>query len=116
MVPGNAALYPQGVEEIARHQDVLGNVTVENRMQFLLYRVTNGQVDSTDAANWLLMLQNWIQSQSAAGLAPRLGDDPGRERIWAQQGRLRNISQPGTGKYAVSLIAEYVKIMEGENE
>lgn len=114
MAPGFAGLYPQGIEEITRHQDVLGNVTVENRLKILLYRASTGQQDSPEAANWLLNLQNWIQSQSAAGLAPRLGDDPARERIWAQQGRLHNASQSGTGKYAVTITAEYVKMTEGE--
>ena len=108
-VPGCAGLYPQGVEEVSRHSDVLGNVTVENRLRFMLYRVSAGQCDSTDAAIWLLQLQNWIQSQSTAGMAPRLGDDPARERIRAEQGKLRNASQSGTGKYAVTITAEYVK-------
>lgn len=108
-VPGNAGLYPQGVEELSRHSDVLGNVTVENRLRLVLYRVSAGQSDSTDAANWLLQLQNWMQSQSAAGRAPRLGDDPAREQIRAEQGKLRNASQSGTGKYAVTITAEYVK-------
>ena len=108
-VPGNSGLYPEGVEEITRREDVLGNVTVQNRLHFTLYRVTKGQQDNEENSQWLLQFQNWVQQQSALGLAPSFGDDPKQEKIQAKQGRLKSASQTGTGKYAVAITAEYVK-------
>ena len=108
-VPGNAGLFPVGMEEVGRREDVLGNVTVSCRCRFSLYRVTTGQGDNTHNAQWLLDFQNWIQAQSAAHLAPAFGDEPAREQIRAEKGRLKNASQTGTGIYAVELTAEFVK-------
>lgn len=107
--PGNAGLYPEGLEERSRKTDVLGNVTVENRLRFMVYRVTAGQQDNEKNSTWLLALQNWVQQQSANGLAPRFGDDPSRERLRAEQGKLKTAFQTGTGKYAVKLTADFIK-------
>lgn len=108
-VPGNAGLYPEGVEEVSRREDVLGHVTVQNRLHLVLYRITPGQQDNGENSRWLLEFQTWVQKQCALGLAPRFGDDPTQERIRAEQGKLRSASQTGTGKYAVAITAEYVK-------
>lgn len=108
-VPGNAGLYPGGVEELVRREDVLGNVTVHNRLLFVLYRLTPGQQDNRENSAWLLQLQNWVQQQSASGLAPCFGDDPKQERICAQRGKLQAATHTGTGKYAVTITADYVK-------
>lgn len=108
-VPGNAGLYPGGLEEVARREDVLGYVTVQNRLHFVLYRVTPGQQDNGENSRWLLEFQTWVQKQCALGLAPHFGDDPTQERIRAEQGKLKSASQTGTGKYAVAITAEYVK-------
>lgn len=107
--PGNAGLYPGGLEELSRKEDVLGNVTVKNRCAFTLYRVATGQQDGKYNAAWLLDFQDWVQQQSAAGLAPQFGDDPRRERLWAQKGKLKTANQTGTGLYAVTLTAEFVR-------
>lgn len=111
-LPGNAGLYPEGLEQVSRREDVLGNVTVENRLHFVLYRVTAGQQDNRENSQWLLELQSWVQQQSAAGLAPSFGDVPHRERISAQKGKLKAASQTGTGKYAVNLTVEFTKQYE----
>ena len=108
-VPGNAGLFPAGLEEIRRVEDVLGNVTVFCRCRFTLYRVTTGQTDNENNAQWLLAFQDWVQQQSASGLAPTFGDEPNREQIRAEKGKLKNASQTGTGIYAVELTAEFVK-------
>lgn len=108
-VPGNAGLYPGGLEEISRREDVLGHVTVQNRLHFMLYRVTSGQQDNGENSRWLLKFQAWVQEQCALGLAPHFGDDPTQEKIRAEQGKLKSASQTGTGKYAVAITAEYVK-------
>lgn len=111
-IPGSAGLYPAGIEELSRQTDLLGNVLTRNRCSFALYRVVAGQQDNEAQAAWLLEFQNWVQQQSAMGLAPRFGD--GDERMWAQKGRLKEASQTGTGIYVVTLIAEFTKHYEKE--
>lgn len=108
-VPGSAGLFPGGLEEVSWRTDVLGNVMVENRLHFVLCRRTQGQQDNPRCGGWLLELQNWVQQQSAAGLTPKFGDDPGRERIRAEKGKLQSAAQTGTGSYTVDLTVEYVK-------
>ena len=108
-LPGTVGLFPRGLEEVSRKIDVLGNVTVVNRLHFMLYRITTGQQHSPDHSTWLLALQNWIQQQSVQGLAPCFGDDPAREKIRGEKGMLKNSLQTGTGKYAVELTVEYIQ-------
>ena len=110
--PSNTGLYPGGLEEVSRREDVLGNVTVVCRLHFLLYRRTARQQDNGESSRWLLQLQDWVQKQSAAGLAPRLGDIPEKEQIRAEQGRLSAPNQTGTKRYAVKLTAEYDVIID----
>lgn len=110
--PGNAGLFPNGLEETGRREDVLGNVQIDCRYRFILYRHTCGQTDGTANAQWLLEFQNWVQQQSAAGLAPHFGDVPSRERMQAQKGTLKEASQAGTGTYMVTLIADFRKVYE----
>ena len=100
-VPGSIGLYPQGVQEISRREDVTGNVEVSNRLELLLCRVTGGEDDRQDCARWLLALQQWISDQSAEGLAPRLGDVPERSFFQAQQGKLCGPAQTGTGRHTL---------------
>lgn len=108
--PGHFGLYPQGVEVQSVKKDVLGNSYAHCRSRYVLYRVTGGQADNTQNAAWLLDFQNWVQTQAAAGLTPSFGDDPSAERFSAQQGKLQNADQTGTGTYAVILTAQYTKI------
>ena len=107
---GNAGLFPQGVEELSRRQDVLGNITTRNRLSFSIIRVTD--MNGEKQAAWLLDFQNWVQQQSAAGNAPVFGDVPRQERLWAEQGKLKSVSQTGTARYEVRLVAEFTKIYE----
>ena len=107
--PENTGLYPGGLEEISRCEDVLGNVTVRCRLHFILYRRTFGQQDNLENSAWLLQFQNWVQEQSAAGLAPVFGDDAKKEHIRAEHGKLHPADQTGTGKYAVDITAEFEK-------
>ena len=106
--PGSVGLYPAGVEEIDRREDVLGNVTARYRCHFELLRITAGQQDNTGAAVWLLQFQEWVRQQSRLGLTPTFGQEPAREQIRAEKGKLKSASQTGTGAYSVHLTAEYV--------
>lgn len=110
-LPGNTGLFPGGLEELSRHTDVLGRVTVRNRYHFALYRMVAGDKDNTQSARWLLEFQNWIQQQSAEGKAPVFGDEPAMERICAQKGRLRRDAQTGTSMYCVMLTVDCVRII-----
>lgn len=106
--PGSAGLFPLGLEEISRREDVLGNVQVACRYRFSLYRRTTRQQEVN--AQWLLEFQNWVQQQSTAGLTPQFGDVPSQERMQAQKGALKERSQ--TGMYVVTLTADFMKVYE----
>lgn len=110
--PVNAGVYPQGLEELERREDVLGNVTVSCRYRFMLYRMVTGQQDNEGNAGWFLDFQQWVQQQSISNQAPQFGDIPGRERIRAEKGKLQEASQAGTGTYGVVLTVDFMKIYE----
>lgn len=110
-VPGNSGLYPKGIREISRREDVLGNVAVRCRCSFLLRRCA---CPGEDSARWLLELQNWVMEQDRLGLTPKFGDDPKTERLRAQEGKLNNSFQTGSGLYTVQLTAEFTKLYRGE--
>ena len=107
--PVNAGLYPMGLEELERKEDVLGNVAARCRYRFTLQRLVTGQADNAEHAQWLLRLQNWVQQQCAARLAPTFGDDPAAEQIRAEKGRLKEASQAGTAVYTVTVTAEFIR-------
>ena len=109
-VPGNSGLYPAGLEELSRHTDILGTVTVKCRYRFNLYRVATKQEDDPENAQWMMDFQQWVQQQCAAGLTPTFGDVPEQEWIRAEKGKLQDASQAGTGTYAVTLTAEFTKL------
>ena len=109
--PGFCGMYPQGVKELSRREDVLGNMAVRCRVTFLLRRAA---CPGKDSAKWLLDLQSWVVEQSRLGLAPKFGDDPKSERLLAQEGKLDNSFQTGSGLYTVQLTAEFTKLYRGE--
>ena len=110
-VPGNAGLYPRGMTQLSRREDVLGNVTVRWGCNFLLRRWAAAREDN---ARWLLRLQQWIAQQEQLGLTPKFGDDPASERMRAFEGKLDQHSQTGSALYTLQLQAEYTKIYRGE--
>lgn len=106
--PGSTGLFPLGLEERNRREDVLGNLQVACRYRFSLYRRTGRQQEKN--AQWLLEFQNWVQQQSADGLTPHFGDVPQQERMQAEKGALKERTQ--TGLYVVTLIADFMKVYE----
>lgn len=108
-LPGDNGVYPRGITELSRREDVLGNVKVRCRYDFLLRRSV---VSGEENARWLLEFQNWVMEQDRLGLAPRFGDEPKTERIRAEEGRLESHSQVGSALYTVRLQAEFTKIYE----
>ena len=104
--PGALALYPKGMEERGRMEDVLGNEKRFLRCGFSLRWVghTPGDTDGALA----LALQQWVLEQSAQGLAPRLGE----HTLWrGELGRHTGGKGPGTGVYEVNLTADFTKIL-----
>lgn len=109
--PGSTGLYPKGLTELSRREDVLGNLTVRCRYDFLLRKMA-GQ--SEENARWLLDFQTWVMEQDRLGLAPKFGDDPKNEKIRAFEGQLQSNSQVGSAMYTVRISAEFTKIYRGE--
>lgn len=110
--PGHMGLFPTGMKELSRTEDILGNQQVAYRLGFTLRRQVGVEEDNASHAAWLLDFQDWVRQQSQAGLAPRLGDVPAREKMWAEKGSLQKISPTGIGTYTVTLIANFTKLYE----
>lgn len=108
--PGNAGLFPGGLEERSRQADVLGNLQIDCRYRFELHLHTLPQPDGAAYESWLLDFQNWVQQQSAAGLAPHFGDIPAAEHLQAQKGKLKQRGQ--TAIYTVTLLADFTRVYE----
>ena len=103
---GNSGLFCEGLEERSRQADILGNLQIGCRYRFTLYR----RADRDGDARWLLDFQNWVQTQSAMGLAPCFGDVSHLEQLQAQKGSLKERGQ--TALYAVTLIADFTRVYE----
>ena len=102
-VPGSCGLYPLGQEQKKYIEDITGGVRAVCTAAFALRRK---DLLGSDAAGWLLDLQDWVRQQSHAGLAPRLGHNT---RVRAQKGKLVQSGGAGTATYEVQLIFEYEK-------
>lgn len=115
-VPNNGGIFPSGLVEISRVEDILGNVTVNNQYNFGLYYVfTKDPGDDAGAAvnaDWVMDFQKWVQEQSISRLAPTFGDEPHSERIQAQNGVLYDAEDEGTATYMVQLSVNFTKIYE----
>ena len=112
-VPNSGGLFPSGLVEVSRRRDILGNVTVTNQYNFALYTMLEKSPDEDAGASinaeWQLAFQEWVQGQSARGLAPTFGDDPREERITAQNGTIYSAEGEGTALYVIQLSATFTK-------
>ncbi len=112
-VPNSGGLFPSGLVEVSRHRDILGNVTVTNQYNFALYTMLEKSPDEDVGASinaeWQLAFQEWVQEQSARGLAPTFGDDPREERMTAQNGTIYSAEGEGTALYVIQLSATFTK-------
>lgn len=111
--PYNGGTFPDGLIEVSRRRDVLGNVTLENQLNFGLYYIfpkdPGDDIGAAENADWVADFQQWVQEMSATGNAPQFGDVPHRERITAQNGTLYEADEEGTAMYMVQLSVFYVK-------
>ena len=114
--PDNGSIDPSGLIEVTRETDIMGNITVENQLNFALYFVLlkspGDDEGATENADLLMDLQQWIQEQSICGLAPIFGDDPDAETIKAQNGAVYAADEEGTAIYMVQLSINYIKYYE----
>lgn len=114
--PDNGSIDPSGLVEVDRKEDILGNVIVENQMNFALYCSFTKSPDDNDVATqnavWLMELQKWIQEQSIRKQTPVFGDIPAQETIKAQNGSVDSASPEGTALYKVLISVNYFKKYE----
>ncbi len=119
-IPGNVGIFPSGLVEIERRQDIVGNVTVTNQYNFGLYYVfvkaPGDDVSAAINADWIMDFQEWVQAQSATGQVPTFGDEPRSERITAQNGVLYEADEEGTATYMVQLSVQFTKKYEVINK
>lgn len=110
-VPGGMGLFPKGLQELSRREDVLGNLTVRYRWNFALHRNQTAQMQ--DNAQWLMELQKWAANQCRQGLAPRFGDAAQHEQLRIYEGKLAYRKEGGSG-YTALLSVDFTKIFRGE--
>lgn len=116
---GEGSIFPSGLVEISRRSDILGNVTVTNQynfgLRYVFLKAPGDDVGATYNAGWLMDFQEWVQEQSAMGLAPVFGDIPKAEKITAQNGVLYDATGEGTATYLVQLSVQFVKEFKTTN-
>ena len=103
----NGGIFPQGIVEISRKTDVLGDSETINQANFGIYcsffKDTQDDIGATQNANWVCDFQKWVQSQSVKKLAPALGNDENfQEIIKAQNGTMFEVSD-GVAIYMIQL-------------
>lgn len=113
-LPENGGIFPGGLVENRRTEDILGNVETENQYNFALYYVFT-KADGDDAgaavnADWVMDFQEWVQQKSITGDIPQFGDKT--ISIKAQNGVMYSNSDEGTAMYAVALSVVFKKKYE----
>lgn len=115
-VPNMGGLFPSGLVENARRRFILGDVEVDQQYNFALYTVLEkapGEDDgATVNAEWLMDFQEWVQEQSALGMAPTFGDDPRRESMVAGNGSVYSADEEGWAVYAIQISVSFTKHYE----
>lgn len=116
-IPGTFGMFPTGLIEISRKEDVLGNVTVRNQYNFALYlqmyKAPGDEIGALYNADWVIDFQRWVQEQSILRKAPTFGNHNTRaETITASNGALLDASEEGTALYMVQLTATFENYYE----
>lgn len=109
---GNYGIMPTGESVIRRVSDVTGFMTVYKQYNISLYAMefTIDDIVRLETSGWLEEFTEWIEEQSALGLAPTLGDNPTDEYMTAQNGMLFELSDNGrTGRYQIQIQSFYEK-------
>lgn len=111
-LPGVFWVFPAGLVEVGRSEDLLGNVKVQNRYNFALYLVFAKAPGDAVAAQineeCVMDFQRWVQAQSVTRKAPTFGSyEPHRETMRAQNGTLYETSDEGLAMYMIQLNADF---------
>lgn len=113
-IPANGGIFPSGLAEVSRSEDVTGDTLVQNRYNFALYYVfEKAPGDDTGAvvnADWIMDFQEWVQSQSLTGAVPQFGERT--MAIAAQNGTLYSAEAEGTATYMVQLSVDFEKFYQ----
>ncbi len=120
-IPNHGGIFPGGLIEISRRQQISGSVTVTNQLNFGIYYVfSKSPEDDAEAAinaDWVSSFQRWVQEQSVCGLAPTFGNvNQTGEVIKAENGALYDADKDGTATYMVQLSIKYQNFYEVKNE
>lgn len=114
-VPANGGIFPNGLVEVERWEDLLGNVMVTNQYNFGIYCVLEkAPGDDTGAAinaDWVMGFQEWVQEQGILGCAPKLGNTEEKDVVQAQNGVLYD-TEEGVATYMVQLSVRFKKRYE----
>lgn len=111
-LPGCFGVFPAGLVEIGRKENLLGDITLQNQYNFALYLVMEkspgDDLGASINADWVMDFQRWVQAQSAMHKAPTFGNvDTDKETLSAQNGALYDTDNEGLAMYMVSLQAQF---------
>lgn len=117
-VPGNGGLFPSGMVEASRTEDVNGGTYVENQYNFGIYYIfeksPGDDIGAQINADWVMDFQMWVQEQSLTGDVPQFGDKT--TAIKAENGVLYGADDGGTATYMVQLSVNFDKFYKrGDN-
>ena len=100
-IPSNGGIFPNGLVEVERVEDVTGGVSLRNQYNFGLYYVFEKSPGDDKAAevnaDWIMDFQEWVQSATP----PQFGDRT--ISASAQNGTLYSADAEGTATYMVQL-------------
>lgn len=99
---GGCGMYPRGVTELWRRQDVAGNTRVRLRERYYLETIRQDTLEEN--AQWLQRLSRWVREQNLAGKGPALGD---QQQVSFAAGKAERAPSPGLSRYSGELIVEY---------
>ena len=108
--PGGAGLFPLGLQEIRRDEDLLGNQRIVCRWRALLVVSVDEKESGMKSAAFLTDFEKWVYEQNGQGVLPRLGD--GYVYVRAENGQRVKIRQPGLAVYSTELSVEFTKYYE----
>ena len=118
-LPANAGLFPAGLVELERKADILGNIEIQDQLNFALYVVLNKAAGddelATINADWLIDFAEYIQTISATHQHPAFGDYPESEIMYASDGRLYDSTDEGLGLYVIEIAVRYTRKIRKES-
>lgn len=109
-IPCNGGIFPAGLVEVSRSEDVCGGVEVKNQYNFGLYYVfeksPGDDVGAGINAEWIMDFQEWVQNSTP----PQFGDRT--ISASAQNGALYSAEAEGTATYMVQLSILFERSLE----